>query len=234
LLRVLGVHRDQDVAVAKLALVDLRLVFGDTVADQRPGDAADGGSGSHAGERGQDRTSSDQGPHARDGERPDTCQPPQRAPEHASGGRAGRRTLRSLRLLPVREVPGPFTVGEQHGDVRARKPCGLELPDDLGRLALRLCYAYYCALHVYPRFLDVRQSVALTSSWSSTLVTPGVLRAAATTVAFSVAVFTGPRSVTMPFCVTILTLCAFVASASLSTTAFRTCCVIVRSASLSP
>src|SRR5262249_59226581 len=41
LLTVLGVHREQDVSFAHLALVDLRLVLGNPVADERTGHAPD-------------------------------------------------------------------------------------------------------------------------------------------------------------------------------------------------
>jgi hypothetical protein len=75
--------------------------------------------------------------------------------------------------------------------------------------------------------------LASTSSWLSTLVTPATCLALASMAAFSWALFTGPRSVTLPFEVMILALWALVDSESSATTALRMFAEISRSAGFS-
>src|SRR6266566_3571854 len=68
------------------------------------------------------------------------------------------------------------------------------------------------------------------SNWLSTLVAPAMLWALASIVAFSWGVLTGPRSVTMPFAVIILTFLALVDRDLSAIIALRICWVRLRSA----
>src|SRR5215813_10307940 len=70
------------------------------------------------------------------------------------------------------------------------------------------------------------------SSWLSTLFAPAMLWALASIVAFSCGVLTGPRSVTTPWAVIILTFLALVDSDLSAIIALRICCVRFKSALL--
>ena len=127
---VLGVDRDEQVALAQLPFVLLRLVLRDAHSDERAGEPADRSAGRCAGECGQDRAGRDERAEAGDRERADADEPASEPAEDAAGRTAGRRSFGRLGVLLVGEIAASAAVREQHGDVRAREPRGSQAIHD--------------------------------------------------------------------------------------------------------
>jgi hypothetical protein len=127
-------------------------------------------------------------------------------------------------MLLMGEILGSLLVEKENGDVVVIKTRRFQIVsyDDSPRFTLpyRMLLSWTFLLFT---------SWVSTSSWLSTLPAPAIDFALLATAIFSSSVLTGPRKVTLPFSVTILTLCASIESERSLTTALRILSVSAKS-----
>lgn len=151
---VLGMNRQQNVAVLNLSFVAFRLVLGNAKADEGPGQSSDGCDSGGACQRCHDRTGCDEYSESRNRKRTDPDHPAERAAKNCAAAGTRRRTFRSLGMLFVGEVFGALPVGKKHRHVVGRESGRFQIICDRDRLGLSLRNAYYGFLcHVVVPYL---------------------------------------------------------------------------------
>lgn len=132
--RILGVNRDEHIALTQLVLVATRLDFRNAQTDEAAGETADRGADGGAAESRHDRARRDERTDAGDGQGPNARKPAEGSPNQATNAGTGGGAFRSLGVHFVGKIAAGAVICEQGRDIVAGETSRPQIIDNEFRL----------------------------------------------------------------------------------------------------